>query len=65
MENIIGSIKLVLIVYALGAGISFAVAWLIKSLFATIKMKQAITMRVQFAKVSDADLGEAKQRSGA
>lgn len=65
MDYFMGSIKLMLIVYALAAGISFAVAWIIKSLFASIKMKKAITMRVQFAKAPSDELGEAGQRSGA
>lgn len=39
MDYFLGSVKLMLIVYALGAVISLGVAWVIKCIFAVIKMR--------------------------
>ena len=40
MEYFWGSVKLMLLVYALAAVVSFLVAWLIRIIFAVIKMRR-------------------------
>jgi hypothetical protein len=41
MEYFWGSVKLMLVVYALGAVISFLVAWIIRLIFSGIKLQKA------------------------
>jgi hypothetical protein len=41
MEYFWGSVKLTLVVYALGAVISLLVAWIIKLIFSSIKLQKA------------------------
>ncbi len=43
MDYFLGSIKLMLIVYALAAVISLGVAWIIRCIFACIKMRKVKT----------------------
>ncbi len=40
MESILGSIKLMLFIYALAAVISLATAWMIKYIFVVIQMQK-------------------------
>ena len=59
MENFWESVNLMLFVYALAAGVSLAVAWIIKVLFKVIRLKE--TRAAANASASDEASDEAEK----
>lgn len=59
MEYFLGSVKLMLIVYALAALISMAVAWVIKLIFAGIRKQQTPAVPAKAAPPADTGSGKA------
>ena len=45
MEDVWGAVKLMLFVYGLGAVVSFLVAWVMKLIFAAVRMRSASQLR--------------------
>ena len=66
MDYFVGSIKLMFVVYALASAISMGVAFIIKGIFAGIKLRQARhVVRVDYLAEKRPERGHVGQRSGA